>query len=376
MVRIIERLAVDLLVVVDRTPSMADQDDRLRATLRQFAYVLSTIDGGPVDLHVGIVTTDLGAAGVPGCSARGDAGAFVDPRSCGVDGWFLRDDGDGARNHPGDLAEAMACLGAMPLSSCPVSQPLAAIVASLDGSSPRNDGFRRSHARLAVIIISDGDDCSLIDTDALAGITGESAVDYACHTLDPAALADVDATLLHLRSSAVDHPAKLILGTVTGSPEVRIGPGPSLEPVCDTDGLVGPAPRLHGAELPERTTNVNMCNENWVEVLTQVAETRWVIPGNTCFSGDIDLAPDVPGLQADCTGMLLHTVDGALVPFAVVPWCGAPEHTLGQPCLRPGADELRCPDSIISITLDHAPHSLPADATAVDIRCALSCESS
>ena len=50
-----ERPAVDLLIVVDRSPSMADQADALRANLRAFANVLASVEGGLQDLHVAVV---------------------------------------------------------------------------------------------------------------------------------------------------------------------------------------------------------------------------------------------------------------------------------------------------------------------------------
>lgn len=370
-----ERPAVDLLIVVDRTPSMADQADALRANLRAFADVLATVEGGLQDLHVAVVTTDLGGAGVPGCDERGDGGAFTDPAPCGVDGGFLRDDGRGVRNYQGTFPDALACLGEPPLSTCPVSQPLAAIIAALDGSVGGNDGFRRSYARLALIVVSDSDDCSLVQADALAGVNGEQAVDYACHTLG-AALADVDATLRHLRATFVEDPIDLIIGTVTGGADVRIGPGPRLEPVCEVDGVVGPAPRLRSAALPDRTTHVDMCAENWADVLEMLAIAPWGGgAGYTCVGDLIDLAPDVPGTQADCTGALVGRGDEDVEPFAPVTWCGALDHVPGEPCLRLMHDEVRCPGAGNRIELAHTPRSLPA-GTWFEVRCAAPCSRS
>ena len=364
-----ERPAIDLLIVVDRSPSMADQADALRASLQQFGVVMASIGGGLSDLHVAVVTTDLGGAGVPGCEGRGDGGAFIHPTACGVDGSFLRDDGRGARNYQGSLADVLGCLGEPPLSTCPVSQPLAAIVAALDGSADGNDGFRRSYAKLALMVLSDSDDCSLLEADALAGVTGEEAVDYACYTLGPA-LADVDATLRHLRATFVDDPNDLIVGTVTGGADVRIGPGPRLEPVCEVDGVVGPAPRLRSAHLPDRITHIDMCGENWADVLQMVAESMPVAFGPACFDVSIDRSPDVPGIQAECTGTLSRD-PGHGEPFAALPWCAALDHVPGEPCFRFVPDELWCGIDGLSVALDHTPYSLPD--TSFEIHCAAPC---
>lgn len=365
-----ERPAVDLLIVVDRSPSMADQADKLRANLQQFATVLFSVGGGLQDLHVAVTTSDLGGAGVPGCAGRGGGGAFVHPAECGVDGTFLRDDGRGARNYQGTLGDALACLGEPPLSTCPVSQPLAALVAALDGSGNGGDGFRRSYAKLALVVLSDSDDCSLVAADALAGVTGEEAVDYACYALGPA-LADVDATLRHLRATFVDDPIDLIIGTVTGGADVRVGPGPRLEPVCEVDGVVGPAPRLRSAHLPDRTTHIDMCGENWADVLEMVAESLLIAIADPCLDSSIDRAPDVPGIQAECTGTL-YLDPAAGEPFAALGWCSALEHVPGEPCLRLIPDELMCGADGLRVVLEHTPHSLPA-GTSFEIRCAAPC---
>lgn len=367
---VVERAPIDLLLVVDRTPSMADQADDLRANLRAFATVLSSIGGGLSDLHLAVITTDLGGVGVPGCTARGDAGAFVDAQRCGIDGTFLRDDGRGGRNHDG-FADAFACLGEPPLSTCPVNQPFAAIIAALDGSVARNDGFRRPHAQLTLVIISDSDDCSLLDPDALAGVTGEPAVDYTCHTLGPS-LADLDATLQYLRTT-VEGARGLLLATITGSADVRIGPGPSLAPVCDGARIAGPAPRLHAAELPDLTTRTDLCTANWADALSEVAMAPLFPPlYHVCISPSIDLVPEVPGLQVDCVATLLDLDHSPLEPLGVVPACSDPTRDPDAPCIRFALDPEACADGIRA-TLAHEPGSLPL-RTQVDLRCAAACE--
>lgn len=363
------RRAVDVLIVVDRSPSMADQDDGLRATLRGFGAALATVDDVTPDLQLAVVTSDVGAIGVPGCTPQGDGGAFVDATCCGIDGAFLRDDAQGDRNHAGDLVAALGCLAELPLSSCPVSQPLAAAVAALDGSAAGNTGFRRSFADLMVIVISDGDDCSLVDPSALAGVAGEAAVDYACHALG-AGLADVDATLRHL-GAAVDPAQHLYLSTITGGPDVRIGPGPSLEPVCDLHGVVGPAPRLGHAQLPDRTSHVDMCAATWVDALSALF-VHAPVGYADCIDDRIDQAPDVPGVQAECTSSFVGPgPDGLDQPLALVPWCSQPGLAPDAPCLR-FADPRGCAADQRRVVLEHPPRSLPT-GTWVELRCAAPC---
>ena len=76
---------LDLLVQMDNT--LADEQENLAANLPVLLDVLATLPGGMPDLHVGVVTSDLGASGsldrsMPGpdvgtaCMGTGDDGAL------------------------------------------------------------------------------------------------------------------------------------------------------------------------------------------------------------------------------------------------------------------------------------------------------------
>ena len=191
---------VDVLVVVDRSASMADDRERLA----RFAGGLASV-ALDTDAHVAVVTSDLGGDGVAGCAGDGDAARFQRAAECGVDDGFVR---TGARadlgtldNAGGDVRGALACMLDLPVSTCPLSQPLAAALRAVDGSQPANAGFHRAGVRLAVIILTDSDDCSLVAAGALRAtglpLGDEGAVDLACFTAGgrvDGGLADVNAT--------------------------------------------------------------------------------------------------------------------------------------------------------------------------------------
>lgn len=386
--------AVDLLIVLDRTASMADQDARLPEQAQALINVLNTIPGGLPDMHLAVVTTDLGAAGVPGCTDGGDRAVLVDGERCGIAGRFLSDapaaDGARVRNHQGTTADAFVCLLDLPRSTCPVSQPLAAIVRALDGSVPANTGFRRHHAELAVVVVTDGDDCSLVDPAALAEAAGatdvEAAVDFACFArgaacapVDPATLGphrdclpradlgliDVDATMRHLTRTLAPDPRLIIFSTLTGGADVFVGPGPRLMPTC-LDGGAGPAARLRAALIPNQTTHGSLCDRDWSDVLVLFAELLGGVY-DPCFDPAIDLQPLVPGLQPECTAELTH-VDGMV---EILSPCTDPDREPGRPCLRPTDDSPACPGrTAIEVDLDGA---LLARGAWVDIRCARAC---
>ena len=59
---------VDLLFVIDDSPSMADKQANLAANFPNFINVLNTIQGGLPDVHIGVVTSDVGTKGTQDAS--------------------------------------------------------------------------------------------------------------------------------------------------------------------------------------------------------------------------------------------------------------------------------------------------------------------
>jgi len=394
---------VDLLFVIDRSPSMADQADRLAAAAGEWAGFLAILPGGAPDLHVAVVSSDLGADRVAGCTLLGDRARFVDGAACGVAGRFLRDapgvDGVRVDNHGGDLAAALTCLLDRPPSTCPVSQPLAAAIRALDGTEPDNDGFRRTAALLAVVVISDGDDCSLVDRGALAGVGGpdlEAAIDAACFArgtscqpADPSApglhsgcqpsagagLAGVAASRDVLAALAGEPMVgqKLVGGVIAGPAEVMVAGDGTLAPAClDTGGgAVGAAPRL-AALRSESFPNVDACATSWLDVLAGVGNRPVSLVG-PCLPAEIDLEPAAPGVQAECAVTLDALAgDGERVPQGAVPWCGDPSRDPDGPCYRLAHDPAVClGDPAVAVDLGTAP---PFVYGEVELRCRLACD--
>ena len=84
---------LDVVIVVDRSPSMADDRARVMALQWMVAEVARIFDA-----HVAVVSSDLGGAGVPGCVGAGDDARFMRGPTCGLDGAYLR---SGARADAG-----------------------------------------------------------------------------------------------------------------------------------------------------------------------------------------------------------------------------------------------------------------------------------
>ena len=185
---------LDVLFVIDNSPSMAEEQQKLVEQVPRLVDLLitgaendpSVEDFPPVEgLHVGIVTTDIGYTTVPPhdfsvpadfnptefCSASGDAG-FMQTSGGGAEDCSATTPPEGTLylefpNPPfteSDLVNDVECLarqGNPANPSCGYEQQLQAILTQ-DGNSA-NLGFERQDALLAVILITDEDDCSTTD---------------------------------------------------------------------------------------------------------------------------------------------------------------------------------------------------------------------
>jgi hypothetical protein len=188
-----ERLKLDLLFVVDTSNSMAEEQVRLSAlipdTLRMILSGDLDRDGSPdaqgiPDIHVGIITPDLGTGRVTVSTCGryfGDDGIL---QSIGVAGdcdsggqrSFLRltsEDTGGVA----ELLDDSSCVANAGLNGCGFEQPLEAVMKALAGdastlsfrdgtvghANAANHGFLRHDSTLAIVLITDEDDCSVPD---------------------------------------------------------------------------------------------------------------------------------------------------------------------------------------------------------------------
>ena len=126
-VRATPNRSLDLLFVIDDSPSMADKQANLAANFPTFINVLNSAPGGLPDLHIGVVTTDVGTTGTEvtgpgpaigqlgngGCSGTGDGGnlqTFGAP----ITGTYISDikqsDNSRTRNFTGTLEAAFSTM--------------------------------------------------------------------------------------------------------------------------------------------------------------------------------------------------------------------------------------------------------------------------
>jgi hypothetical protein len=304
---------VDLLFVIDNSPVIAPQRAKLLDNYRRFIDVLETFPGGLYDLHIGVVTADVGTRGAfdssgpsigtgPGsCTSEGDRGELR--RAPSIDGNFLfdiaRPDGTRERNYTGSLADAFVQLADVGAAGCIYPRPLEAMQRAL--GNPANEGFRRDDALLAVVLLTNDDDCSFGSWSAIG-----TTLDRSQCTTNAGALVPIDRYVAALHSSTV-----AVLGAFAS-------PG---APACAD---ASPAPRLAAFldAFPSRSGAASICGSDLGAPLSLVRQI-WprlslALP---CFGEPVlDVDPAADGLQADCAAWYSYRDRGAPVE-RLIPAC-------------------------------------------------------
>ncbi|HTA21086.1 MAG TPA: hypothetical protein VK989_17455, partial [Polyangia bacterium] len=110
---------VDILFVIDDSPSSGPLQNKLAASIPKFVDVLQQLPGGLPDLHIAVISSDLGAAqsqDIPNCRVGGDQGAFqlnVNGPTCATASLnagqtFIANIG-GQANYTGELSDMISC---------------------------------------------------------------------------------------------------------------------------------------------------------------------------------------------------------------------------------------------------------------------------
>jgi hypothetical protein len=160
-------IKLDLLFMIDDSPSMQEEQSNLARNFPRLIEELKKMPAGFPDLHLGVVSSDMGAgtASVGACgNSLGDRGVLHVHDGCGLDaskGRFLISQRGGVDNNfQGDIADVFACMANLGTKGCGFEHQLQSVRMALSGFVSDNAGFLRSDANLAVVYITDEDDCS------------------------------------------------------------------------------------------------------------------------------------------------------------------------------------------------------------------------
>jgi hypothetical protein len=159
---------LDLLFLVDDSPSMQEEQGNLARNFRKLIEELTKMPTGFPDLHLGVVSANMGAgqAVIPdGCgNAGGDRGVLQVRPGCGLDPkngrYLISRDGGTNNNFDGDIADVFACMAQLGTDGCGFEHQLQSVRMALSGFVSDNAGFLRPDGHLAVVYITDEDDCS------------------------------------------------------------------------------------------------------------------------------------------------------------------------------------------------------------------------
>ena len=147
---------VDLLFLIDDSSSMRLSQMNLERNFPQFMTALRMIPGGLPNVHIAVISSDMGAGdgSISGCSGTGKGGIFqYGPKgACTATnlqaGATFISNVDGVANYTGNLEDVFTCIAALGESGCGFEHQFAAITRALgaDGGRPAG-GERRLSAQ-------------------------------------------------------------------------------------------------------------------------------------------------------------------------------------------------------------------------------------
>lgn len=163
---------MDLVFIVDDSGSMSEEQANLAHNFPKFVKVLNdyqTKSGAKLDWRAAITTTGRDVTynitppipfpiPIPPSSEKGDNGAFRQKKDCGsLRRWVERNDPD--------ADETFSCLAEVGTGGPSIEMPLESLKLALNDrvTDGTNTGFLRPDALLAVVILTDEDDCSRED---------------------------------------------------------------------------------------------------------------------------------------------------------------------------------------------------------------------
>ena len=404
---------IDILFIVDNSGSMREEQASLAANFNRFINVLNNIEGGLPNVHIGVISTDIGAGpyGIGGCTGNGDNGILQNSPSgaCSTPGPELYiintalEDGSRSTNYTGGLAETFSCIAKLGTSGCGFEQPLEAMRRALNGSNAQNNGFLRDDAFLAVIIISDEDDCSvekvsMFDSDpALDNLTSNLGPLSSFRCFEFGVVCEPDtprsagprqncmprdgsefmydvSEYANFLKSLKDDPAQIIVAGITGDPTpVKVlrkdAMGDPIDPTLDyscTDDIVGdaaPGVRLQAFldSFPNRNTRTTICNDDLSDALTVIADLLAKVIGNPCIEGNLVLTDGQP----ECTVADVRYLNQDGQEESIIPLCDSGMSTL--PCYHFEVDAEQCAATPTQLTLviERGPADVPSQTTVV-----------
>jgi hypothetical protein len=430
--------------MVDNSPSMAPVQQRLVAQFPSFMNPLKTVptpDGSGValpDIHVGVISSDTGPGKydqTPGCHYGGDNGQlqFMPRGACTTpplhttptqQTFLSASANQTVTNFDGDISNAFGCIAALGDQGCGFEGQLKSVRWALDPVNPPagNEGFLRDSATLAVVLITNEDDCSVPDDSDLADPTQRLMSDrlgpywsYRCNEFGH--LCNINGTLQPPPRGPADHlqgcvsnemqppmdgapsglltkvgdevaflkglkpdPSRIVVAAITGKPTdysvemiQRAGDPerhPNIKPSCTstTGDTADPAVRLQQwlSAFGDHGLSESICDDNLSSALDSIGTRIRMNIGPQCIRGTLmDGDPNTPELDPICQVMDIYTDAQEQQHQTVLQACAV---NPAPPCWGL-VDDQKCPGAKrLNVTRDGGP--LPDDLVT-NISCSL-----
>jgi hypothetical protein len=344
---------IDILFTIDNSPSMQEEQNKLNQNFPIFMNELKKIPGGLPDVHIAVVSSDLGAGtgfmGGGACARPGgDRGVFQKKPNCGLDpaSMFISSSANQTvNNFTGDITNVFSCMANLGAGGCGFEHQLQATrVALYESITMENKGFLRAEAYLALIMLTDEDDCSAetssdLFTDQM--VYQNTAASFRCahtgHVCNNAATpVDVfDAALTDCQASPAGRLIKIpdivesirvlkqrpdqqiLVSGIIGWPGpnqvmgtrykyARSGAGNNLDyvPVCQSsnggDANGGLRMKAFVDSFGAAGGVFSICDESFADSMKQIGEKLAAKLGDTCVTAPVVDTSPTAGIQADC----------------------------------------------------------------------------
>jgi len=404
---------IDILFMIDNSPSMKEEQENLARNFPSFIDELKKIPGGLPSVHIGIISSDLGAGLTPlmgGCTrVGGDRGILQAKAGCGLNPneRFLVSVPNGTANPTvnfmGDLGNVFSCMAKLGTSGCGYEHQLqSSRVALYEMTAPDNKGFLREQAYLALIYITDEDDCSAeLNTDlftddmtfpgtassfrcaqvghlckGMAPPIGEFSAPLAdCDSNEKGRLISVQAMVDSIRNVKRNPDQQILVSGIFGWPNNPTGAqyryaktpdGIDYSPICQSangSATGGLRMKKFVDSFGENGAYFSICEDDFRPAMQKIGQKLAAKLGNPCISAPlVDIKPAEAGVQADCQVIDAEPTDGGGTTYTALPPCGSG----AMPCWKLAADA-KCGDSGFKIDVQRS--MLPKPGTQQAIKC-------
>jgi len=228
---------VDLLVMVDNSNSMREEQANLTANMPDLIRTLTEPpdedgDGAPdwqpvSSLHIGVVSSDMGTSGYPVTTCdnaeRGDDGVLQNLPTASVAECdatypaFLTFDVEAPDENIGHDFECIATLGT---GGCGFEQQLGAVEKALtvhSAAGAANDGFLRTDALLAILLVTDEEDCTINDPTIFGDDDSLGPLNLRCFN-NSEMVRPVNEFVTNILAVKPGHPDRIVVAAITGVP--------------------------------------------------------------------------------------------------------------------------------------------------------------